>query len=444
MMLPLSQPKICVRLAIFLLTATAPITVAAQNTKASVHAQSRLGFATDRLGRIDRFLQQAVDSGRIAGAVVLVLRDGQVAYERAVGWSDKESGRRMTPDVIFRIASQSKALTSTAVLMLVEEGKIALGDPVTRFIPAFASTTVASRADSGPTVVPAKRVITIKDLLTHTSGISYGTDSLVASRYAAKSLGPAAGWGWYTADKNEPICETMERLGTLPFVSQPGESFVYGYSTDVLGCVVERASGVSLDEFIRSRITAPLGMADTYFFLPPAKRARLAAVYESDSTNHVTRAPDGPRGQGNYIDGPRKSYSGGAGLLSTAHDYARFLQMLLDHGALNGARLLSPKTVDLMTTNQTGTLFDNGQGRGFSLGFQTTDRLGADGLASVGSFGWGGAYGTGYKVDPVERLVIVFMVQQLPNRADIGSKFPTLVYQALVESRAMTNARGTP
>jgi CubicO group peptidase (beta-lactamase class C family) len=163
----------------------------------------RLGFAPDRLARIDRFLQQAVDSGRIAGAVALVLRDGQVAYERSVGWSDKESGRRMTSDAIFRIASQTKALTSTAAMMLVEEGKIALGDPVSRFIPAFAHTTVASRADSGRTVMPARREITIKDLLTHTSGISYGTDAFVASQYAAKGLGPAAGRGWYTADKSE-------------------------------------------------------------------------------------------------------------------------------------------------------------------------------------------------------------------------------------------------
>ena len=176
-----------------------------------------LGFAPDRLARIDGFLQQYVDSNRIGGAVGFVLRDGKVAYERSVGWSDKESGRRMTPDAIFRIASQSKALTSAAVLMLVEEGRIALGDPVSRFIPAYAHTTVASRADSGRTVVPAKRQITIKDLLTHTAGISYGTDAFVAQQYAAKALGPAAGWGWYTADKDEPICSTMERLATLPF-----------------------------------------------------------------------------------------------------------------------------------------------------------------------------------------------------------------------------------
>jgi CubicO group peptidase (beta-lactamase class C family) len=427
----------CLALAALLVAGAIPRNAPAQAER------PRLGFAPDRLARIDYFLQQAVDSGRIAGAVALVLRDGQVAYERAVGWSDKEGGRRMTSDAIFRIASQTKALTSVAVMMLVEEGKIALGDPVSRFIPPFAQTTVASRADSGRTISPAKREITIKDLLTHTSGISYGTDAFVASRYGAKALGPAAGWGWYTADKGEPVCETMERLASLPFVAQPGEAYVYGYSTDVLGCVVERASGLSLDEFIRTRITSPLGMRDTHFFLPLDKRARLATVYASDSTNHVTRAPTGPRGQGDYVDGPRRSYSGGAGLLSTARDYARFLEMMLERGALDGTRLLSPKTVDVMTTNQSGTLMSQ-TGLGFGLGFQTTERLGADGLASVGTYGWGGAYGSMYRVDPAEHIVIVFMINQLPNRTDVAAKFPTLVYQALVEARPLMGARAAP
>ena len=389
------------------------------------------GFASDRLARIDQMMQRYVDENQIAGAVGLVMRDGRVVYEHAVGWADKEAGRRMTPDAIFRIASQSKALTSTSILMLVEEGKIGLDDPVSRYIPEFAHTTVAIKSDTGRVIVPAKRAITIHDLLTHTAGISYGTDPLVAPLYSAKALGPAAGWGWYTADKNEPICTTIERLATLPFVAQPGEKWVYGYNTDILGCVVERASGIPLDEFIRTRITEPLGMKDTFFFLPPEKRQRLTAVYMSDSAGHAQRAPNGPRGQGDYVDGPRRSFAGGAGLLSTARDYARFLQMLLNGGELDGARILSPKTIDLMTTNQVGTLFRPGQG--FGLAFSTNERLGADGLASVGAWGWGGAYGSIYKVDPKEHLVMVFMIQQLPNRADINGRFPTLVYQALVQ-----------
>src|SRR6478672_7300291 len=192
------------------------------------------GFDAARLARIDQALQRYVDSNEIAGAVALVLRDGRPVYQKAVGWADKDAGRRMTPDAIFRIASQTKALTSTAVLMLVEEGKIGLQDPVSRFIPQFAHTTVATRSDTGRVITRAKREITIHDLLTHTAGISYGTDSIVAPLYAAKQLGPSAGWGWYTADKNEPICATIERLATLPFVSQPGEKWVYGYNLDIL------------------------------------------------------------------------------------------------------------------------------------------------------------------------------------------------------------------
>jgi CubicO group peptidase (beta-lactamase class C family) len=388
-------------------------------------------FQADRLARIDRTLQQYVDENRIAGAVALVLRDGQPVYERAVGWSDKEAGRKMTMDTVFRIASQTKAITSTAILALLEEGRLSLNEPVSHFIPSFANTTVAVRSENGVTTTPAKRAITIRDLLTHTAGISYGTDSQVASQYEAKGLGPAAGLGWYTADKTEPICDTMQRLGTLPFVAQPGEAWVYGYNTDVLGCVVERASGMPLDEFIRTRITGPLGLKDTQFFLPAQQRERLAAVYGSGSDGKIVRAPEGAKGQGQYIDGPRRSFAGGAGLLSTARDYARFLEMIRNGGALGGVRILAPRTVELMTSNQVGTLH-SGAGLGFGLGFETTDRYGANGMDSVGSFGWGGAYGTVYRVDPQARVVLVLMIQLLPNTTDIREKFPTLVYQALV------------
>ena len=417
--------------------------LAAQPSRATAsHAAN--GFSGERLARIDRFLQQSVDSNRIGGAVALVVRDGQVAYQKSVGWIDREARRPMTADAMFRIASQSKAITSTAVLMLVEEGKIALNDPVSRFIPEYAHTTVASRADSGRTVGPARRQITIFDLLTHTAGISYGTERWVADQYAAKGLGPAAGNGWYTADKTEPVCETMTRLASLPFVSQPGEAFVYGYNTDILGCVVERASGLSLDDFIRTRITGPLGMTDTYFFVPPAKASRLVALYMNDSTGGVVRAPEGSRGQGHYVQGPRRSYSGGAGIVSTARDYARFLQMILNRGEIDGVRILSPRSVDLMTSNQIPTIYGN-NGKGFGLGFETVERVGANGYYSVGSFGWGGAYGSGYEVDPAERMVVVFMINQMPNRSDVAGKFPTLVYQALtdVAPRAGWSARPT-
>ena len=385
-------------------------------------------ISTDRAARIDRLLKRYTNENRIAGAVALVLRDGKPVYEQAVGWSDKEAGRRMTMDTVFRIASQTKAITSTAVLALVEEGKIGLAEPVSDFIPTFAHTTVASKDEPGK-AVPAKRPITIKDLLTHTAGISYGTDSRVAALYEAKGLGPAAGNGWYTADKDEPICETMERLGTLPFVAQPGEAFVYGYNTDILGCVVEKASGMPLDEFVRTRITGPLGLKDTRFYLPPAEKNRLAAVYASGDDGSIVRAADGSKGQGSYVEGPRKSFAGGAGLTSTAHDYARFLELIRNRGALGGVRILSPRTVDLMTTNQSGTLHST-EGLGFGLGFETVDRYGASGMASVGSFGWGGAYGTLYQVDRQAHLVTVLMIQLMPNKTDIQQKFMATVYQA--------------
>jgi CubicO group peptidase (beta-lactamase class C family) len=389
-------------------------------------------LSAERLARIDRLFQQYVDEQRIAGAVVLVLQDGKPAYERAFGWRDKEAGSRMTTDSIFRIASQTKALTSVAILSLMEEGKIGLNDPAGRFIPAFAKTTVAVPSEPNVAIVPAKRPITIRDLLTHTAGISYGTNPQVASQYEKLGLGPAAGYGWYTADKEELICGTMERLATLPFVSQPGESWVYGYNTDILGCIAERASGMPLDELVRTRITGPLGMKDTQFFLAPAQRDRLAAVYSSSSATNgkIARAPDGPRGQGNYVDGPRRSFAGGAGLLSTARDYARFLEMIRNGGALDGVRILAPRTVDLMTTNQVGTLHSP-NGLGFGLGFETTDRFGANGLDPVGAYGWSGAYGSTYRVDPKAHLVLVLMIQMLPNVGDIGNRFPTLVYQAL-------------
>ncbi len=420
-------------LAMVLLGVTPGVSVA---PLAAQFAPPRAGFAPNRLARIDSVLDKAVSDGEMTGAVALVLRDDRVVYERAVGWADKEAGRKMTSDALFRIASQTKALTSAAILMLVEEGRLSLADRVSRFLPTFERTMVATRTntDTGLVLVRARRAITVRDLLTHTAGISYGTDANIAARYQAAGLGPAAGFGWYTADKDEPVCETMSRLGTLPFVAQPGDAFVYGYNTDILGCIVEKVSGQALDVFLRTRITAPLGMTSTSFFVPPAQKTRLTAVYRSDSSGKSVRAVDGARGQGHYLEGPRRNFAGGAGLVSTARDYARFLQMIAHGGLWQGRYLLAPHSVRLMHTNQVGTLHSNA-GLGFGLGFETTERYGANNMASPGSFGWGGAYGSTYLVDPVEGLIIVFMMQQLPNGSDIAARYRTLVYQALVESR---------
>ncbi len=391
-----------------------------------------VGLSSERLQRLSALTKRYVEEGRVAGVVTLVARGGRLAHLEAAGQADREAGVAMKTDTIFRIASMSKAVTSVAAMMLVEEGRLGLSDPVSRYIPSFKKTTVFAPPPPGAvagtpaSVVPAKREITVRDLLTHTSGISYGWGVAEPQYKAANVL------GWYFADKAEPIAVTVERLAGLPFEAQPGEKYVYGFSTDVLGVVVEKASGLSLDELFRTRIFAPLGMSDTHFYLPPAKRRRLAAVY-SVKDGALARAPDEGTGQGAYVDGPRQSCSGGAGLLSTARDYARFLQMLLDGGELDGVRILGPKTVELMTSNHVGTLFNEGR-LGFGLGFEVVEHLGRSArYGSVGEFGWGGAYYTSYWVDPEEKLVAVFMSQLLPSGGlDLQGRFRTLVYQSIV------------
>ncbi|MFC4311440.1 serine hydrolase domain-containing protein [Steroidobacter flavus] len=418
-------------LAALLGSATFAETPQSESWTAPNGARAQVSAATsvskERLEKIDTLMQQYVDENLIAGAVALILQNGQPVYEHAAGWADKEAGTRMTVDTIFRIASQSKALTSTAILQLQEQGKLVVTDPVSKYIPEFAKTTVMVNGSA----VPAKRPITLRDLLTHTAGISYGTNPEIAEQYRAKGLGPAAGVGWYTADKNEPICTTMEKLGSLPFMAQPGEAFVYGYNTDILGCVVERASGVPLDEYIRKNITQPLGMKDTNFYLPKDQRARLAAVYGTGPNGKIARSANDPKGQGHYVEGPRRSFSGGAGLLSTARDYARFLEAIRNGGTLGNARILAPRSVALMTTNQIGDIY-NKPGMGFGFGFETVESFGASGMEAPGSFGWGGAYGTNYRVDPTSGLVVVLMIQLMPNGVDFREKFASLVYQSLL------------
>ena len=399
----------------------------------TAHADTlKAGFSQERLARVDAVLDSYVNDGRVMGVVALVLRDGKPVYQRAVGWSDKEAGRKMTMDTEFRIASQTKALTSVAILQLVEAGKLSVNDKAGKWIPTFANTSVYAKVPNTTTwsLAPAKRPITLRDLLTHTAGISYGKEPQIAAQYEAKGFGTAAGSGWYFNDKDELICPLMERLGTLPFIAQPGEEWVYGYNTDILGCIVEKASGESLDDYLRNHITGPLGMTDTHFFLPAEKKPRLVTVYASGTDGLASRAPEGQRGQGHYADGPRRNFAGGAGLLSTARDYTRFLEMVRNGGVLGGVRLLSPRAVALMTHNQSGLL--HGTSLGFSLAFETTERIGGNGLEPVGAYGWGGAYGSVYRVDPTGRVVMALMMNHIPNATDIRSKFQTLVHQAVV------------
>jgi CubicO group peptidase (beta-lactamase class C family) len=393
-----------------------------------------VGMSAERLKRMDAVMRDYAEHGRIAGTVTVLMRGGKIAYVGTAGMADIERKIPMKPDTIFRAASMSKAVTSLAIMMLLEEGKLLVTDPVGKYIPSFRETTVAVPPPPGAPagrygVVPARRQITLRDLLTHTAGISYGQPpSLAADKYKAANV-----QGWYFADKDEPIAAVIDRLAKLPFDAQPGEKYVYGFNTDILGVVVENASGMPLDQFFKTRIFDPLKMNDTSFFLPPEKKDRLAAVYAATETGGIVRAPDGADGQGAYVDGPRKCFSGGAGLLTTASDYARMLQMLLNGGELDGVRLLSPLTVELMTSNAAGSLYSEGN-FGYSLGFEVVVDAGkAARQGSPGSFGWGGAYHSRYFADPREQLVGVFFSQILPSRGlDLQDKFRILAYQAIV------------
>jgi CubicO group peptidase (beta-lactamase class C family) len=285
----------------------------------------------------------------------------------------------------------------------------------------------ADKNGKGYATVPVKRAITIRDLLTHTAGISYG-DGPARDAYLAAGI-----HGWLLADQARPVGDVIKKLATLPFDAQPGEKFVYGYNTDILGYLVEKLSGLTLAEFFAQKITGPLGMVDSHFFLPENKLDRFTSVYGLDDKGVLSRVENAR--DNFYVKGPRMCYAGGAGLLSTAGDYARFLQMLLNGGELDGARLLSPKSVELMTADHAGALYGS---QGFGLGFWITDRLGRNGqFGTAGSFGWGGAYHTTYWVDPTERLVCVLMTQLMPaTGSELQNKFRSLVYQSIVESYA--------
>jgi len=389
-----------------------------------------VGMSAERLASLTPVLKSYVDNQQVAGSVALVARRGKLVYFEAFGQQDREARTPMQKDSIFRIASQSKAVVTVAAMMLVEQGKLGLSDPVSKYIPEFGEAKVAAPRESGGyDLLKLKRPITVRDLITHTSGLSYGNGP------AAEEWKKAGITGYYFADRNEPIATTVARMASLPLDAQPGEKWIYGYSIDVLGVVVEKAAGKPLDEVLRAGIIGPLGMTDTAFYLPKDKRNRFTAVYGHTGSAPITRAPqDGAAGQGQYVDGPRKSFSAGAGLLSTAGDYARFLQMMLNGGDLDGQHLLSRKTVELMTTDHLhGFPFNAGQG--FGLGFYVVKDVGARGdPGSVGEFGWGGAYHSTYWVDPVEKLVVVYLTQLNPaGDTDDFSRLRAVIYQSLLD-----------
>ncbi len=391
-----------------------------------------VGLSSERLQNLTTALKRYTDDGRVAGSVTLVARRGKVVYLEAFGQRDREARSPMRTDSMFRIASQTKAVVTVGAMMLVEQGKMLLSDPVSKYLPEFRETTVAVPKDGGGyDVVKAKRPITIRDLLTHTAGIGYGSGP------AAEEWKKAGIQGWYFADRNEPIAATVSRMAALPNDAQPGEKWVYGYGIDIIGAVIERASGMPLDVYLRTNITGPLGMSDSAFYVPSDKKDRLSVVYSAKPTGGgLERAPNPGAmiGQGAYVEGPRKAFSGGAGFISTAGDYARFLQMMLNNGELDGKRLLSRKTVELMTTDHIGDVSFR-PGQGFGLGFSVVKNVGLRGEhGSVGEYGWGGAYHSTYWVDPKEQLIVVYLTQLNPaGEIDDYGKLRALVYESIVD-----------
>ena len=393
----------------------------------------RASFSTAGLGTLDAVMKQYITDGKLGGAVVMIQQDGREVFSEAYGWRDREAGVAMQEDTIFRIASQTKALTSVSIMMLMEEGKLVLEDPVGKFLPEWQKTTVAvAKEKGGYDVVPAKRPITIRDLLSHTAGVSYGTGP------GEKAWRDAGIFGWYFADKDVPVSNVVAKMAKLPMAAQPGEQWVYGYNTDILGVVVEKLSGKSLDVFLKERLIDPLGMSDTAFCLPPEKTNRLAVVYTAVD-GKAERAPNpgkwegsGHIGQGHYAGGPCKAFAGGAGLLSTAHDYSRFLEMLRQGGTFEGKRYISPASVDLMS-HDTLVSAPYQAGQGFGLGFRITKDPSLMGnLGSVGDYGWGGAYHSTYWVDPKQGLTVVYMTQLIPaGGLEEQAKIRALIYSAL-------------
>ncbi len=396
---------------------------------------ARLGLDPDRLGRIVTLVEEAVERREVAGAVTLVARLGRVGHLEAVGWRDVERRAPMETDTLFRIASMTKAVTSVAAMQLYESGALLLDDPVSRYIPAFASVEVLGPAGG---LAPPSRPVTIRHLLTHTSGLSYRF--LAPPRLATRYI--EAGITDGLAQAPGTVGEMVDRLAGLPLLHQPGARFTYSLGVDVLGRVVEVVSGRSLAEYMRDEIFEPLGMLDTGFFRDPEDADRYAAVY-APGPDGLVEVPDAPvtspdgrtvYSAGYPYDGPRTYHSGGAGLTSTISDYARFLLALLNGGELDGARILGRRTVQLMTRDHLAGLGVPDTGQRFGLGFAISGDPGVTGgPRSEGAFGWLGFFNTVYWVDPEEQLVAIIMTQLYPNnRSRLTDRFEVAVYSAIV------------
>jgi CubicO group peptidase (beta-lactamase class C family) len=393
------------------------------------------GFSSSRLQRLDDAMNEWVKKEWMNGGAALIIHNGKIVYHKAVGFNDLENKTPLKKDDIFRIASQTKAITSVAIMMLMEEGKLLLDDPVSKYIPSFKKQAVLDKfneADTTYTTIPAKKEITIRELLTHTSGLDYaqiGSQEAIAI-YAKNNITGGLGV------TNSTLLDAMTRLGKMPLMHQPGEKYTYGLNTDLLGCLVEVISGSTLYDFFRTRIFEPLGMKDTYFYVPKEKAARLVNLYKEDEEGHLQKSTktilNGPTVV-NYPFIKTGYYSGGGGLSSTIYDYAIFLQMLLNNGKYNGKQLLSRNSVRMMTMNQVGDL-NTGINK-FGLGFEVVTEKGSSKTpAREGTFSWSGAFATIYWVDPKEKMVLLFFRQlESSSRGEVFEKFRNLTYQAIAD-----------
>jgi len=395
-----------------------------------------VGLSSERLGRITRWMQALVEQGKFAGLTTLVARRGQVAYLESCGKMDLAAGKPMRADTIVRIYSMTKPLVSTAIMMLYEEGRFQLDDPISRFLPMFKQMRVYVGGMRGKMdTVPAAREITFRDLLTHTSGLTYGFMEANPVDAAYRN----GGIDFQTQDATLP--EMMERLAKVPLLAHPGTEWNYSVATDVLGALVQAVSGQPFETFLKERVTGPLGMLDTDFFVPESKHARFAANYQTGKDG--LELLDDPK-TSRYLK-PRKLCSGGGGLVSTVGDYLRFCEMLRRKGELDGVRLLGRKTVEYMTVNHLpGDMAAMGQPRfsessyegiGFGLGFSVMlDPARAQIVGSPGEFAWGGAASTAFWVDPQEDMIVILLTQLMPSSTwPIRKELRVLSYQAIVD-----------
>jgi len=389
-------------------------------------------FDYTKLAQIDSVVNKYINNRWVIGSSVIIVKDNQVAYYKGFGYADEATKKAMPANAIYRIMSQTKAITSLAIMQLFEQGKISLDQSVSSLIPSFTNPNVLKEfnsKDSSYTSTPAKREVTIRDLLTHTSGIDYTAIGTPKMSAIYSKAGIPSGLGEF----NTSLLAQMKVLGSLPLLHEPGEKFTYGLNTDLLGCIVEIVSGLSLEAYCQKNIFDPLGMKDTYFNVPATKAARLPTVYtENDDHKIIEWSPTFRNINPNYPLMPKSYFSGGAGLSSTAYDYAIFLQMLLNGGKYNGKQIIAPRTAEIMTSPQLDFKF-NGQDD-FSLGFMITSEKSANlNFRNKGSFSWGGYYGTSYWADPKDKMVVLIMTQQNPtSHFELGGIIERIIYSSRV------------